>query len=1745
MSEKFEAALKVVISRREKLFRRIQNLYDLIAHLSDETKLEEFKTRFENLNETFTQFESTQEEIYSLSVKINKESLDPTTASTAACEDMYYKIMAAHKKYCAPQIVTRTEPQQEKKLVRPRLPEISLPKFDGTLTKWLTFYDNFVSLIHNNSGLTSTEKFHYLLSCLSGPALSIAHSLPITESNYDIVWKSLQIRYHNKRVLGNGLLDAIFSYQPITTESASTLSNFLTHFYEKVTALKTVGIQDLGDFILLNIALRNLPLQTRKLFEMQHTHAEIPTFELLAEFLQNQARILEMSEPISRVVKYVPTKPNKIRTLTPRPFYDQALTHTSALVKQKTNCPVCKQPHTIFKCPDFLHLTILQRKEQAKNLKLCFNCLKGSHQISACPSKTNCLKCGQRHHSFLHSEMNTVHQSKLSSTNTVNLPNSSTAVVQNNVLGSFAITDKSTLCHTNLNLGNEAKPALSVVLGTALIQIKDVNNSFQTVRALIDSAAQTSFITSSCAKRLGLPFKKSEIAVTGLAQNPVSETKGLVTCLLKSRYSENSSFTTEAIILPKITLDMPSMQVPEAACLQFKHLLLADPKFHKPGKIDFLIAADIFPYIYDGQTITSSTGLVALQSVFGWVITGKIHAPNPSTTLVSTCLTSSGNSIDDLLKRFWETEEIPREVPANPDDVRSEEMFSFQHYREPSGRYVVPMLLKDSMEDLGESYELANSRLRAIHRRLSRQPDLQAAYQDFLNQYLSLGHMEQVPSEMPPSGRFFIPHHCVIREMSSSTKLRVVFDASLQTTSGKSLNDMVFTGPKLQRDISEIIMRFRLHPFVLAADIIKMYRMILILPKERKYQHILWQETKDHDIKEFELKTLTYGVASSPFLALRVLKQLSLDDGHKYPQAASVLQEDIFMDDILTGSDTLEETLELRNQLIQLLACGGFELHKWSSNNPALLKDIPVQHQESPVSFDLENQHIIKLLGVQWTPSSDIFSYKIELPDPKPTKRSILSQIARIFDPLGWLTPVIMRGKCLLQQLWLSGLDWDDPASPHIEKEWLKFASQLKLLADIKINRFVLSENPIRYSIAGFSDASERGYGAVIYLIVQDRNSSIKSSLLIAKSKVAPLKTVSIPRLELCGALLLARLLKFTYPVLTKKLAFSETYLFTDSKTVLSWLKTPPHKLKTFVANRVCEVLDLTSPLSWNYVSSEDNPSDHASRGTFPEDLIYNQLWWSGPSWLSKSVEKWPLQEGISYEINCQQEWKPAAMVVSAKNKELESLISYLLPRVSSFSKLIRITAWCFRFVCNIRRGKQVHSYITADEWRKSLEFWLKEIQQQHFQSDIDALKAKKKVSNFLRKLNPFIDLSGFLRVGGRLRHADLPSQTKYPVVLPKKSHFTNLLIDYFHKSHLHVGPRALQALLQRQYWIISARSAIRSRLSKCLTCFKYCAANIQPKMGDLPAPRVSPGRPFENVGIDYGGPFQIKLSPLRNAKISKAYLSLFVCLSTKAVHLEAVSDLTTEAFLAAFQRFVSRRGLCAQVFSDCGTNFIGASRYLTGLSKYLEANRNEISSKFAQQGVRWHFNPPASPHFGGLWEAGIRSTKYHLKRISGEQPMTFEELTTLFTRIEAILNSRPLCALSSDPSEIDALTPGHFLIGAPLVSLPENDVSNSPLNRLGRWQLINQFTQHFWQRWKTEYLHTLQQRKKWSDDCPNVKIDDLVLLKEKSPVLHWRLGRIENVHPGKDNKVRVVTVKTILGSFRRPVVNIAPLPSA
>ncbi|XP_070141654.1 uncharacterized protein [Drosophila kikkawai] len=1181
-------------------------------------------------------------------------------------------------------------------------------------------------------------------------------------------------------------------------------------------------------------------------------------------------------------------------------------------------------------------MDVNSRSDYIKKKQLCLNCFARGHQQRDCNSAHSCFTCHSRHHTLLH-------RGNPFAT-ALNPP----APARPRPAATPENHPDVQVCFSS---GSRA-----VLLGTALIDICHLGCNFQ-ARALIDSGSEATFITERLFNLVKLSFTTIQAQVSGLNHTVAAQSTKLCQFSMRSPPRPGLQLETAAYVLPQLAGSLPSHPVPRDLLKGLPDIPLADPQFFESSQIDVLIGADILPSILLGNSKANICGsLLGQETIFGWVLTGPVSpaAPRSVSAFATRVTCALDDSLDQLLTKFWEVKEVSKQVVQESDSV-CEENFVQTTRRDNCGKYVVTLPLRDPAH---KGSELASSRSFVLaqflrnEQRLKRDPPLKARYDAVIQEYLDLGHMAEVPSTSN-SATYYLPHHAVLKPESTTTKVRVVFNASSPSANGSSLNDILYAGPVLQSDLTIQILKWRYFRFVFNADIGKMYRQIWVDPQHTPFQRILFRNSNG-ELRDYELKTVTFGVNCAPFLAIRVLQKLADDEKSRYPQASHIIRHFMYVDDVLAGADSKIEAKVAIRELQGALGSAGFPLRFF-------------------------------FIPPELTAGSSF------------TKRQVLSQIAKLFDPAGWLAPFIVQAKMFMQEIWLQDLAWDDDLPRDFCQRWVDFLGHYSALDQIRIPRWVAFRPHLKIEHHGFCDASQKAYGAAIYVRVE-AGATVMVNLLTAKTRVAPVKTVSLPRLELCGALLLSEMASAILPKMPGPA--SALYCWTDSTIVLASLHRP------------------------------------ASHWIGQSDLADSQLWWHGPAWLQRPRGEWPIQGNDSPVTDLE---KRAVRVHVAKAPPED-----LLDRFSTLDKALRVFAYVHRFIQRARKLlSPVEDHLSASEIGAAERLLISITQRRHFVLEIGCLSQKRPVpaSSPVQNLNPFLDSQGLMRACGRVTSSVLLQyDERHPVILPYDCHLSRLLVRFTHHITLHGGNQLMIRLIRSKFWI----------------------------------PR------------NYTG---------RACLITKGYVSVFVCFCTKAIHLEPTSDLTTEKFLAAFARFVSRRGCPRQVQSDNGKTFVGAATLLS--RDFLQAVKEAVTGAYSHQQLLWQFIPPGAPHMGGLWGAGVKSFKTLFYKSTATRKYTFEELSTLLARIEACLNSRPLAPMSEDPADLLALTPGHFLVGGPLLAVVEPEIKGDATAIINRWQHLKALNQQFRLRWKEEYLKELHKRNKWRTPARNLQVGDMVVVKE------------------------------------------------
>lgn len=1616
------------------------------------------------------------------------------------------------------------EPREELKL-----PRMQIPKFSGSFDKWPEFRDLYIALVHSRKNIPKVQKLQYLKANLEGEAGDIIRHLQITEANYDNAWKLIEKRFNNKKMLVTNYLNRLFKQPAIEKENADALKKMLDGTKEILLSLENMG-EPIAHWntIIVFILTQRLPPQSYRLWE-EAAGEEISNLEKLETFLEARFRILENLELKRDMSKAADGKSSQYHyNKNAKGNQNQQGTSAKSFNVDISKCALCNSPkHNIFKCFQFRDGTATEKQAHVKRLQLCSLCLgsHGTHHVKNCTSNWKCHKCNGNHNT-------TIHVDKTVSTNTI-------------------IPEVANPAETHAECNNcTDNDGSSVLLATALIKVNNI-----VLRALLDQGSTVSFITENAVQALNLERRKDALRVLGIGGTTNTSVQGSVLIELRPHFKSNFVCSAKAYILPQITTLIPSEKLISKATSKFNHLQLADPNLNNPKRVDVLLGADVLASIMLSGIICGQP--LAQETALGWIVSGHTSKP-PSTTQV--CLSVS---LEQQLEKFWKIEEPDnKEEEWSIEETAAENVYKHTHARDPeTGRYSVQLPFKPGGPILGRSRNIAIANFRQLEKKFKKNTIYKDRYVHAMNQYFKMGHAKpatkpercyEIQNENGSSNFncYYMPHLAVIKDDSSTTKTRIVFDASRKSTNGISLNDTLMTGPVIQSDIVDKLINFRKHKFVFTCDAEKMYLQILVHDSHLPFQRFVWREHEHEEIKDYCVSTVVFGQSSAPFLAIRTFKQIAIDYKDAFPLGAYALENEFYVDDLLAGESSVEKAIQKQSELKTILGKAGIKLRKWAANKSDILADIAPEDRESDAAIDIDNiDKVVKTLGLYWNNSTDSFKYKvIPLPDcPKIcTKRQILSESAKLFDPIGWVQPIVITAKIILQDLWAEKMQWDDPLCEAISKKWSAYKIDLQKLTTLEVPRWLeINEPDDKFELHAYADASEKAYGAVVYL----RNTSQRTvHIVMAKSRVAPLKKKTLARLELCAAVVAVNLVQKISKTL--KLKHCKAYGWSDSTIALAWINKPSNTWKSFVAHRVAKIQEVIQSNDWHHVTSAQNPADIISRGCEVDFLRRSSLWWHGPSWLSD----W--QNTAPNQFETDEEKVKQTCAVAICNSILPCTqtgilqqyadISPLLSRISSFGTLIGAVGWTNRAVDTFLSNKnktETSITLSNEEKRAAHTLTVKLVQAADFATDIEAInKGRLPPSSKLHKLDPKWDENGILRVGGRLSHANLPVAQKHPIILPYDHNFTNMVIRKVHSKCFHAGNRATLASIRLEYWIIKGNAAVKRELSKCVICKRFRAQVNTQLMGQLPQSRVNISRPFTHTGCDLAGPVMIKSAKGRGIKTTKGYLIVFVCMATKAIHIELASDMSSAAFIGALKRLIARRGMITDMYSDNGRNMVGANSTL--IRENIKSDVDILKFVKTEQ-IKWHFLPPYSPHMGGLWEAAVKSIKLHLHRVFYGESLTFEEMSTVLCQIESCLNSRPLLPLTESIEDINVITPGHFIIGNALTAPSEPSYLELNPNHLKRWQYCSRLFQSFWKRWSTDYLNQMRQRTKWNKNTRSVAVGDIVVIKEdNTPPNSWRMGRIESVHPGVDGLTRAVTLRTQTGVTKRNITRLVTLVS-
>ncbi|XP_028512935.1 uncharacterized protein LOC110232368 [Exaiptasia diaphana] len=1127
--------------------------------------------------------------------------------------------------------------------------------------------------------------------------------------------------------------------------------------------------------------------------------------------------------------------------------------------------------------------------------------------------------------------------------------------------------------------------------------------------------------------------------------------------------------------------------------------------------------------------------------------------------------------VERQIAKLWDLDSVGvREV----DEVHE----AFSDNNQFNGtRYSVGLPWKVSHATLPSNYNLSQSRMKGQIRKLGKQQGLLEEYNRIIRDQEELGIIERVPALDMAENVHYLPHHAVVRKDAITTKVRVVYDASAKERKhAASLNDCLHVGPSLNPLLIDILLRFRCNRVVLVGDIEKAFLNVEVDEKDRDYLRFLWVDdinNEQNSVSIFRFCRVVFGLNASPFLLNATIRHHLGKYAELDPNFTTRMIEGFYVDDLVTGGNASREVLNLYHKAKSRMAEGGFKMRKWLTNDNYVRGEIDrtenqkeaaanyasshVDESESYAKVSLEaitrneSSQVQKVLGIAWNCHQDTMQFNLETTAKKamemePTKRNVLSIIASLFDPLGLYSPVSVSMKILFQDLCISGLAWDELLPEQLKTRWTKWINELLQAGEIRLDRCIFDQ-PVDCvtdcTLHGFGDASKKAYCAVVYIVYKLTDGSRYARLLTSKTRVAPLKQLTIPRLELMSAVILTRLVETVRNALKSQLSVSKEIYWLDSKTALCWIQNKG-EWKQFVRHRVNGILEKTGKENWRHCPGAENPADLGSRGASGIELKSEELWWNGPQWLCQSESEWPVvPEGLEQTQESLDEAKKSEVHNLLVNKDVETGIEHAIDinRCGTLKKLVRVTAWVTRFITNaknkIKREELLEGELTANEVKLAEESWVKAAQK--------SLKDQNNFKELSIQLG-LVEQAGVLRCQGRLVNSELSMDAKNPIILPKDHRFTELIVIDSHDRVLHSGLRATLAQVREKFWIPRGRQVVKGLVSKCVTCKRQTGKPFkQPPAAALPEFRVHEAPPFSKVGIDFAGPLFAK-----TGKGSvKVYIALFSCCVTRAIHLELVEDMSVESFRRCLRKFTATRGIPGLIVTDNAKTFQGTEKALRELF-----NHPQVQADLTNMRTEWRFNLPKAPWWGGFFERMVGCVKQCLRKVLGNASLTFDELVTVLTETECTLNCRPLTYEYNDIGE-EVLTPSHLVYGRRINSLPDeiiepDDVVSDEASCRRRFQYMSLKLGQFCDRWHKEYLTGLREhhrvnRSRQGKDI--VQVGDVVTVKEDGKKRNkWRMAVVEGIIKGRDNVVRGAKVRVIArgkhARISRPIQRLYPL---
>lgn len=1623
---------------------------------------------------------------------------------------------------------------------------MTLPTFDGAHTEWLSFkaiYDTTKKYFND------VENTARLRKSLKGRALEAVNSELIGNAKPEDIMMELELQFGRPDSIAQAESDRLKNL-PRCGESPRDICTFASKVRSGVITLQALKK---GHYLLnaelLRVLSEKLPSSLRVHWYRAYNekYLAIPSITNFSEFVTEQARFCSAFAPAETAKEPQQARRNIQRTHTTTESKQNGSSHST----ESARCRICsKEGHRGADCNQFQSANADKRWELARMHKLCYRCLRNRVSGHTCKArKCGINGCPATHNQLLHFKKKAEEKQK------------SEAPVPAETVASSSCTTK-----------------VQAYLKIVPVQLVGPGGEVSTF-ALLDDGSTISLIDEDIAQKVGAEGKSEPFTIRAIGDTAIDmPASRRVDVVLRSRSGSEASLNARTV--PALQLTPQSVTV--EAIQDCDHLKdIANCLTYETGVPKILIGQDNWHLLIAKMIRRGPRNQpVASLTTMGWVLHGA-HTRSMNHPVHFVNQMSKEDNIENQLKEYFALESliVNPQRPSSDPEKKAQEILQKNTKQLEDGHIETALLWKTEDFSMPDSYENAFKRLASIEKKLDRNPNLKSKYDEQMNSLVQKGYAEEAPQKTTPGKTWYLPHFDVHNAMKPE-KLRIVHDAAAKTK-GMSLNDYLLTGPDLLQSLPGVMMRFRRHPYAVKADIAEMFMQVKVREEDRDALRYLWRgDRREGAPKEFRMKSIIFGAASSPCTAIFAKNWNAQRHASEHPEAVEAIVDCHYMDDYLDSYRTEEEALRIATEVRDIHREARFELKKWVSNSTKIVDVLePDQRPAEAVNLVGKEQEE-KTLGLIWQPSTDELSFNLKLtrlPDnllskEAPTKREALKIVMSLYDPLGLVSPVTVRAKQILQEAWRLGTDWDEQLNEELAKQWTAWIRQLEKLKLVNIPRCYPGYSQAHsLQLHVFCDASEAAYSAAVYWRAATED-KVNVSLVMAKARVAPLKVVSIPRLELQAAVMGCRIAAAV--VQEHKVKPEAVIYWTDSKTVLTWIRKGARVYKPFVAHRLAAIEEYSKVEDWRWVPTKSNIADAATRNV-PVDFDSRHEWFTGPAFLHEDPSDWPTEKPIATEETGEEK-----TTIVSQTCHIEQKISSSVPDPNRFSKwerLLRSTARVLQFIALCRKPKEqqvlykrtlrnpekdpdwrrnrtntktsqkidtglaalrpapepAFVYLPAEHIRDAEDLLVKAVQEDSFGAELRDLRRGRDVARNSRLHSLPVELkNGVINLRSRIAATeDVPEKTKTPPILDGGHRITQLYLEWTHRSLHHSGTELVVNEVRQHYWVLKLRPTVKQLIQSCLQCRIRKAQPPEPATGDLPRARLAHHeRPFTYTGLDYFGPLSVTVG----RQHQKRYVALFTCLTSRAVHLEIAATLSADSAILALRRFAARRGCPAEIYSDNGTNMHGADREMR------EAVKNEAS----RRGIVWRFITPSAPFMGGAWERLVRCVKTTLYTVLHDKHPHEEVLSTLLCEVEYTVNSRPLTHVSVNAEDDEAITPNHILLGGSSRLPSLGEFSEADIDSKKHWRRAQILADLFWRRWVREYLPELQYRREPHGTAHRFELGDPVLIADGNlPRNTWPRGRIVAVYPGADGQIRTAEVQTAAGVLKRPTKKLVPLP--